>query len=260
MLLTTVAYCLSRPAKAPTPPAALPQDMCCSALSSQTSRSRTLVASSLLSGLILVLCIIGDVLARYCYLDITAYLAWAALGLDGLGGIVLYSLSSCGCLLCCQCAPRSAGPGCGRAAEAAAAVGFSVTFWIASLGLILTCAVNAQAWDAAANFSALRGAGYSASDLAVACKLTHYSILSAGARYPGRPYFISPYGLLSWGGLLAATALTLQGYFVTLVPEAVAAAHGDPSPAAAADYAAAARTTERIWQAGKIREIVPCLF
>ena len=233
MLLFVVVCSFVWPAKTPDASATLPPERCCNTFHDTSSRAHVLLASRIIGGLTLLLCVVGDILARFCQLDVTAAMGWTALALDLVGGIVLYSLSSCGCTLCCAC---SCGR-CSRASLATAAVAFSILFWVVSLSIIGYCSLDAQSWATAIDFSKSRDAGTSPSAMSTTCNVLHFLyftsdqvLLSQSTSYPDQ---IAPYGLLSWGGLLAATALLLQGHFVTLVPEARLAILED-SPAAAA--------------------------
>ena len=221
MLLFVVVCSLVWPAKTPSAPATLPPETCCNTLPEASSRAHVLLASRIIAGLTLVVCVVGDILARYCFLDVTAAMAWTALAVDFVGGIVLYSLSSCGCTLCCACSCSS----CSSTSVATAAVAFSIFFWFVSLCIIGWCGIDAQSWANVIDFSKPRDDGTSPSFMSATCNMIHYDYFTSdqvpiSTTYPTH---IAPYGLLSWGGLLAATALLLQGHFVTLVPEALLA-------------------------------------
>ena len=219
ILLLTITATLAWPAKPLSQSAPLPQGTCCDILT-PARRPSALVAAWILAALVLLVCVAGDVLARFCQFDITTALGWAALGLDFLGGLALYLLSSCGCLLCCVKPP---GACCNTAVQATAAIGVSLALWITSLGIITFCALNALSFARRTDYSSIRRA-HALAELARACLAQHYIYYNLNPIIPpGVPAFIDPFGLLSFGGILAAAAILLQGRFITLVPEAVLA-------------------------------------
>ena len=177
----------------------------CTCLSTH-SRPRVFIAGIVLSALVLFVCVLADGLSRACKDVIAVKFNWLALALDFVGGIVLYSVSSCGCSLCCACA--KGGP-CNRTAQASLAIGFSIVFWLFSLGILILTGIATEFY--AADDEILSMDKLSTEYQALMCEERNWD------RAPG-----DANGLKTIGGLLAAAAFILQSRFITLVPEAYA--------------------------------------
>ena len=130
----------------------------------------------------------------------------AALALHLVAGVVMYSLSSCGCSLCLCCS----GSCCGLAIQATTAMGFSLVFWLLGMGgYILALLFHGLFQMDAVYFHA--NPGYT-------CLVSFYWLL--------------PQGVGPWCGICSAAAFLLQGHFITLVEEAVASLRAAAGPAA----------------------------
>jgi hypothetical protein len=184
------------------------QNQCCICLTTFNSRRMVLGASGVLAVLTLILTIAADALPTVCGLASGKLgLAGAAYFFHIAGGLMTYSLSSCGCSLCtpaacCQCS-RSV---CTRTVQATTALGFSISFWVIAQLFFIYNLIGLDSTEKAHAYYTERGSYYMVTD-----PLCLY----------GDPV---PPGLVSIAGTLNAAALVLQGHFVTLVPEALAAA------------------------------------
>jgi hypothetical protein len=110
-----------------------PDPQSCACLHGYYPKMGCLIASAVLAFITLVLTLASDSESRQCDYGHRIGLMSAALALHVIGGIVLYSLSDCGCrlclCLCCRC--------CDRPYQATTAIGFSLLFWFIGMGLYI---------------------------------------------------------------------------------------------------------------------------
>ena len=174
--------------------AANQQLRCCICYNTFNSRRIVQGVSWVLAALTLIFTIAAD--AQICKPSSKLALAAIAYFLHFAGGIAMYSLSACGCSLCCPARACCVCPHdvCNRTMQATSAIGFSICFWIIAQFLFV---YDIVALDSAKIASRL-GMG--------ACPLE----------------FVAPPGLVSIAGTFNAAALILQGHFVSLVPQALA--------------------------------------
>jgi hypothetical protein len=150
-------------------------------------------------------------------------LAVAALGLQSIGGGIMYCLSSCGCRLCCACAPGV----CGRPTQATATIGCSIFLWLFAIGLLIIIALFLFVELSMQRLGYRYGEYTQINVFEAPCFYTHSQV---------------PSGLTSIAGLLSAASLVLNGHFITIVPEALHSRYPPPPGDAAAAAAAAPPT------------------
>ena len=176
------------------------QSECCACATSFSARRATLIVCGVLA--IVTLALAGASDNKPCSPDDASSklgLAAAAFGIQTFGGAIMYCFSSCGCRLCCACAPGV----CNRTVQATAAIGCSLLMWWLS-GILFTWIVLFLTIELANQ----RVDNYSS-----------YSTRSSVPCYYNFTYV--PSGLTSIAGILSAASLILHGHFVTLVPEAL---------------------------------------
>ena len=193
--------------------------VCCACTLSFSARRSTLIACGVLAVLELALSVASDCIQ--CRASggpgQKLGLAAAAFILQFVGGPIMYCFSSCGCTLCCACAP---GGCCNRTMQATSAAGCSVVLWFfaaAFFGWVITF-LSLELVESSLGYP-----------------LRYIDYYSLDAVYGG-PCFITatlvPSGLTSFAGILSAASLVLHGHFVTLVPEALHSLYPqDPAPA-----------------------------
>jgi hypothetical protein len=155
------------------------------------------MASVALAATTLGLAIASDVIS--CQPTLKLILAVVAFVVHFLAGLVLFLLSSCGCRLCCACAPDAGA--CNRTAQATSAIGVSLCLWFLAGAAFIYGIVRLLP----AALAAVHLGAPSDPDPA-ACQLS---------------LLLAPPGLAATAGILAAASLLLQGHFVSLVPEAL---------------------------------------
>jgi hypothetical protein len=172
------------------------------------ARLSCLIAAAALALTTLVLTLVFDSDSQLCNIGHRLRLMLAALGIHVIGGITLYSLSGCGCRLClcfyCNC--------CDRTCQATTAIGFSLFFWF--IGLFAYAVLVFALLLLSFQMERLEDA-----DLQGLCRLTVFLPLGVGPAC----------------GLCSAAAMLLQGHFITLVPEAVAAHSRRSAPPGGSD-------------------------
>ena len=183
------------------------QNQCCICLTTFNSRRMVLAASGALATLTLLFTIVADALPAVCQASGKLGITGTAYFFHIIGGVMTYGLSSCGCSLCtpacCQCYRGV----CTRTVQATTALGFSIAFWVIAHMLFIYDLISLDSAERAYTSAAGGSASYSAATDALC------------------PYEdLVPPGLVSIAGTLNAAALVLQGHFVSLVPEALAAA------------------------------------
>ncbi len=180
------------------------QAACCVCFNTFAARRAALAACGALAALTLILAVASDGVS--CNQSAKFGLATTALALSFIGGIVAFGLSSCGCSLCCVCAPGE----CNRTAQATTAVSCSVLLWLSSFSvfvwviLFLLLAYFESQFQNNPSF----------------CGILESSSLEVAV----------PPGLTTIAGVLSATSLLLQGHFITLVQEALANLSSPPPP------------------------------
>ena len=193
ILLLTIAVVLvvmrARPLESP------PGPHSCACLHGYHAKLRCLLAAAALALTTLALTLASDSESQLCDIDRRFRLMLAALGLHVVGCIALYSLSDCGCALClcCRC-----GGCCDRTIQATTAIGCSLTFWFLAIGPYAYVVYALDFCNALVKDSSLQEI----------CLLSRSFV---------------PLGIGPWCGILSAAAMLLQGHFVSLVPEAIAA-------------------------------------
>jgi hypothetical protein len=188
------------------------QGACCACTSSFSGRRATLIVCGVLAILTMALAVASDDIPcdpNFIFVGDTPSnqagkfrLAAAAFGFQSLGGAIMYCFSSCGCTLCCACAPGA----CNRTVQATTAIGCSILMWWIS-GILFVWIVSWLSIDLALSVQSNSnyGGSYRESD-DLPCFYTFYYV---------------PSGLTSIAGILSASSLVLQGHFITLVPEAL---------------------------------------
>jgi hypothetical protein len=185
----------------------LPDPQFCACLHGYYPKMGCLIAAAVLALITLVLTLASESESRQCDYGHRIGLMSAALALHVIGGIVLYSLSDCGCRLClCLCCR------CDRPFQATTAIGFSLLFWFSGMGLYIWVILFLGIFDYEANHYNGYYNYYGS--------LEEICLFSIGA---------VPLGIGAWCGICSAAAMLLQGHFITLVPEAIAAMAPQPA-------------------------------
>jgi hypothetical protein len=186
------------------------QNQCCICLTTFNSRRIVMAASGALAALTLIFTIAAD--AQVCRPGSKLGLAATAYFFHFVGGIASYSVCSCGCSLCTPACCQFSRGVCNRTVQAASALGFSIGFWVVAQLVFIYNLIFlgfAESFRISESYSG---------------QSSKYADPDYDCPYEAVSLSMAPPGLVSIAGIFNASALVLQGHFVSLVPEALAAA------------------------------------